>query len=156
MYTCIPTLLYISLTILPNSSHLGCHRALSWTPCTIQLVPSSYLFYTWKCKYVKVNLPIHPTSLFHPVSIHPLSMSAFLSCPPNRFNCTYFFCISYIYINIPYCFSLSDHIHSIWQTLGPSISLKIISFLSISISFLLMAGKYSIEYMYHIFSLYIT
>ena len=44
----------------PHPTPLGHHRALSWAPCAIQQVPTSYLFYTWEWAYVKPNLPIHP------------------------------------------------------------------------------------------------
>ena len=38
-----------SWTSLPPCypTHLGHHRALDWAPCSIQYVPTSYLFYTW-------------------------------------------------------------------------------------------------------------
>ena len=41
MYMYIPSL----WTSLSNPTPLGHHRVLSWAPCTIQLLPTSYLFY---------------------------------------------------------------------------------------------------------------
>ena len=67
MYTYIPSLLDLPPNPL-HPTHLGHHRALSWAPCTIQQVPTSYLFYTWWCIYVNHNLPIHspfPPPCFH-------------------------------------------------------------------------------------------
>ena len=63
MYTYIPSLLDLPPTSPPHPVHLGHPRALSWAPCAIPQVPTSYLFYTWQCTYVNPNLPIHPTSL---------------------------------------------------------------------------------------------
>ena len=71
MYTHILSLLNF------HPTPLGHHRALSWAPCTIQQVPTSYLFYTWWCIYVNPNLLIHPT-LSHPhVHSSVLCKSAF-------------------------------------------------------------------------------
>ena len=56
----------------------------------------------------------------------------------------FFFKIPYICISIRY-FSLSDLLHSVWQTLGPSTSLQITQF-----RFFFMAEQYSIVYMWHI------
>ena len=60
IHICIHIHTYIrSWTSLPTPP--GRHRARSWVPCAIQHVPTSHLFYTWKCIYVKPNLPVHPT-----------------------------------------------------------------------------------------------
>ena len=45
MHTYIPSPL--SLHPPPHPTPLGHHRALSWIPCVIQQLPTSYLFYTW-------------------------------------------------------------------------------------------------------------
>ena len=60
-YTYIASLLH--LPSLPGTpSPLGHHRAQSWAPCAIEQLPTSCLFYTWQCRYVKANLPIIPPS----------------------------------------------------------------------------------------------
>ena len=58
----IPFLL--NLTPTPHPTPLGHHRAPSWAPCAIQLLPTSCLFYIWKCVYVNATLSIHPTLPF--------------------------------------------------------------------------------------------
>ena len=40
----------------PHSMPLGYHRAPSWTPCVMQPLPTSYVFYTWQCIYVSATL----------------------------------------------------------------------------------------------------
>ena len=44
-YACTSSVLSLSPT-RPHSMPLGYHRAPSWTPCVIQLLPTSYEFYT--------------------------------------------------------------------------------------------------------------
>ena len=41
----------VPFSALSHSIPLGHHRALSWVPCVIQQLPTSYLFYTWQCIY---------------------------------------------------------------------------------------------------------
>ena len=50
----------------PHPTPLGRHRAQGWSPCAIQWLPTSCLFYTWQCIHVSPNLPIHPTLPFRP------------------------------------------------------------------------------------------
>ena len=97
MYTYIPSLLDLPPTPTPNPTHLGHHRAPSWAPCVIQQVPTSYLFYTWQCRYVNPNLSIHPTppSLFPCPHIHSLQLRLY-SCPANRFIYTIFLDSTYM------------------------------------------------------------
>ena len=114
-------------------SNLGHHRALSRVPHAIQQVLISYLFYTQyqQCIYVNPNLPIHPTLPFTPW--YPYICSLRL--------CLYFFFVNkivytnffrfYIYALIyGICFSLSDLLHSLWQSLSPSMSLQMTQFCS--------------------------
>ena len=72
----------------PLPTHLGCHRASSWAPCTIQQVPTSYLFFTslllFSHSVVSDSLPSHAlqhTRLCCP-SLSPWVCSN--SCPLNR------------------------------------------------------------------------
>ena len=75
------------------------------------------------------TLSFHPSLPFPlPVSSSPFSTSAslFLSCP--WFFITIFFWFHIYVLAYGICFSLSDLLHSVWQTLGPSTSLWITQF----------------------------
>ena len=50
---------------LPPSHPSGSSQSIK-TPCVIERLPTSYLFYTWWCMYVNPNLPICPTLCFPP------------------------------------------------------------------------------------------
>ena len=84
----------------------------------IQQVLISYLFHTYWCTYVNLNLPIHPTTTA-PRHVPPLesirlfstSVSQFLPCKPVHL---YHFSRCHIYALIyDICFSLSDLLHSV-------------------------------------------
>ena len=73
----------------------------------------------------------HPISQFIPTPLSPLvsihlfstSVSLFLPCKPVHL---YHFSRFHIYALIyDTCFSLSDLLHSVWQSLGPSTSLQV-------------------------------
>ena len=59
----------------PCPTPLSCHKALGWAPCIIQQIPTSYLFYIWKCLHVNATLSVesfffkgpHNTSKFPPL-----------------------------------------------------------------------------------------
>ena len=81
MYTYIPVLL--SLPPIPKSTHLGHHRALSWTPCAMQQLPTSYL--NWYSHYgeqyggslkkkLKIELPYD--TLIPLLGIYPIQFSS--------------------------------------------------------------------------------
>ena len=75
--------------------------------------------------YVSPTLPIHPTLPFH-LSVSRswffMSVSLFLPC---KWVCQYHFSSFHTYALIDdICFSLSDLLHSVWQTLGPSMFLQ--------------------------------
>ena len=102
----------------------------------IQQVPISYLFYTHQCIHVNPNLPIHPitttpTPRFTPlVSIRFFSTSVSLFLPCKLVH-LYHFSRFHIYALIyDTCFSLSDLLHSVWQSLDPSTSLQMTQFRS--------------------------
>ena len=44
----------------PHPTHRGHHRALSWVPCAIQLLPTGCLFPTWQSIHVNATLSIRP------------------------------------------------------------------------------------------------
>ena len=101
----------------------------------IQHVLISYLFYTHQCIHVNPNLPIHhitnpptPLSPLMSIRLFSTSVSLYLPCKPVHL---YHFSRFYIYVLIyDICFSLSDLLHYVWQTLGPSTSLHLTQFRS--------------------------
>ena len=113
----------------PSSCHpSGHHRAPSWTPCTTQQPPTSHLFYAW---YVYMPMLF---SQFVPPS-PPLAVSASLfsvsliAALQIRLISTIFLDSTYICALIyEICFSISDLLHSVWQTLGSSTSLQMTQF----------------------------
>ena len=95
----------------------------------IQQVLISYPFYTHQCIHVNPNRPIRPitpTACHFPplvsICLFSTSVSQFLFCKPvhlyhfSRFH----ICVLIYYI----CFSLSDLLHSVWQSLDASTSLQ--------------------------------
>ena len=106
---------------------LGRPKALSWAPCAVHQLRTSYLFYTWQCVCQRrsLSLPHPPLPL---VSTWPLSVSAslFLPCREvHQYHFPRFHICVFIYDT---CFS--DFLHSIWQTLGSSTSLQTTQFRS--------------------------
>ena len=59
MYTYVCSLLYLPPTPLHPTS-LGHPRALSRALVAIEQLPSSHLFYSWQCAYVKPSLSVCP------------------------------------------------------------------------------------------------
>ena len=82
---------------LPLSYPLGCHRARGWAPCFIQQLPTSYLFYTWRCMYSSATFSF-PHSLLPLLGaqVHPLCL-CLCSCTASRFTNNIFF-LDYIYM----------------------------------------------------------
>ena len=97
-----------------KSTGVGCRRLL-WQ------LPTSQLFYTWYCMNVNTTLSIHPTLSFPylvSTSLFCTSVSLFLSC---KWVHQYHFSRFRMYVLIcDICFSLSNLLHSTWQTLGSS------------------------------------
>ena len=48
----------------PYPTPLGGHKAPSWSPCAMRLLPTSYLFYIWLCMYVSATLSLRPSLPF--------------------------------------------------------------------------------------------
>ena len=89
----------------PHLTPLGHHRALSWAPCVIWQLPTSFLFYIQLCLYVNATLSICPTLPFPSAScpqVGSLRLSLH-SCPENRFIST--ICLDSIYTCC--CFSVA-------------------------------------------------
>ena len=96
----------------------------------------SHPFYTHQCIHINPNLPIHPTTTTTPPPLFPLGVHTFFLC----------FCFSISVLqtgsSVPFsgfhiyalihdiCFSLSDLLHSVWQSLDASTSLQITQFRS--------------------------
>ena len=96
----------------------------------------SHPFYTHQCIHVNPNRPIHHTTTPTPHRFPPLvsiylfstSVSLFLPCKPVHL---YHFSRFHIYVLINgICFSLSQLLHSVWQSLDPSTSLQMTQFRS--------------------------
>ena len=105
-------------------SHLGHHSALSRVPVLYSMF-SLVVYFIHSVNSVYVSNPISqflPSPPLSPlVSIHLFSTSLFLLC---KYDNLYNFSRSHIYALIyDICFSLSDLLHSVWHSLGPSTSL---------------------------------
>ena len=110
-------------------SHLSHHRASRRVLCSIQYVLISYLFYMYY-QYMLVPvfqfIPHTPFSLWHPKCLFSVSVSLFLLC---RSDHLYHFLRFHIYALIyDICSSLSDWLHSIWESVGPTMSLQMTQF----------------------------
>ena len=85
MYTYNPSLLDSS----SHPTHLGHHRALSWSPCDLQQVSTILHMAVYICQSQSPNSSHSP--LPPPVSTHLFSLCLHLcSCPENRSICTIF------------------------------------------------------------------
>ena len=108
---------------LPHPSPLGHHRAPSWAPCVIQKLSTSCLTHGKICVCIYIynaTLSVHPT-YFSPHNVHISVLYIYLSIPALQIGSLVSFSKFHIYVLIYYfCFSLSDLVHSVWQTLGSS------------------------------------
>ena len=103
-------------------------QAPSWSPCAMLLLPTSY--FTFCSVYMLLPLSLHTSFPLPPQcpQVHSLCLCLY-SCPATRFINTIFFFRLHIYaLAYGICFSLSDLLHSVWQTVGPSTSLQITQF----------------------------
>ena len=101
----------------------------------IQQVLISHPFYTHQCIHVNPNLAIHHTTptrwCFPPlvsICLFSASVSLFLPCKPVHLYLFSRFHICALICDI--CFSPSDLLHSVWQSLDPSTSLQMTQFRS--------------------------
>ena len=99
--------------------------------CSCFLLASYYTFGSiYKSMLLSHFVPAYPSPSPCP-QVHSLCLRLY-SCPVPRFFPTVFFPFLFrfhIYVlTYSICFSLSDLLHSVWQTLGPSISLQITQF----------------------------
>ena len=105
----------------PKSTPLGHHGALSRAPCAVICLI-----------YGGVYMPILISQFIPPhfclLCLFYMSKSLFL---PHKLVHLYHFSRLLIYALRYYiCFSLSDLLYSVWQTLGPSISIQMTQFCS--------------------------
>ena len=110
-----------SASLLPPTP-LSCHRALGWGACAGQQIPPGY----FKRGNVYVSVLffqfILPLLLLGPTSLSSVPPSLFLPGKEiHQYHCFRFHIYGLIY---DICFSLSDLLHSVWQTLGSSASLE--------------------------------
>ena len=128
MYTFIPSLLHLPPT-QPHPTHLGHHRARAELPVLYSRFPLA-IYFTHGSVYMSFLI-----SQFVPPSPSPavvtcrfsMSVSVFLPC---KYVHLYHFSRFHIHALIYDFFSLSDLLHSVWQTLGLSTSLQMTRFCS--------------------------
>ena len=92
------------------------------------------IYFTFGSVYMSVSLshliPAYPSPSLCP-QVHSLRLHLY-SCPAPRFFRIFFFFFFRFHIYVLaycICFSLSDLLHSVWHSLGPSTSLQITLFL---------------------------
>ena len=130
MHTYIPISPSSCISLPPSLSHPS-----RWSQST-ELISWCYaaayhqLFYIWQCIYINATLSLCPSLLFPlPTSSSPFSRSASLFLSYHQVHQKHLFFRFHIYV-LAYgiCFSPSDLLHSVGQTLDPSTSLKITQF----------------------------
>ena len=88
-------------------------------------------YFMFSSVFMLMLLSFHPSFPLPPPcpQVHSLCLCLY-SCPATRFISTIFFLRFRIYV-LAYCicFSLSDLLHSVWQTISPPTSLEITQFL---------------------------
>ena len=120
----------VSASHPPYPTPLGGHKAPTWSPCAMRLLLTSY--FTFGSVYMFMPLsdfvPAYPSPSPCP-QVHSLHLCLY-SCPALRFFKTIFNFFRFHICVLAYgiCFSLSDLLHSVWQTLGPSTSLQLTQF----------------------------
>ena len=132
MYTYIPISPPSCISLPLSLSHPSrWSQSTNWSPCVMQLLPTSY--FTFGNVYMSMPLshfvPAYPSPSPCP-QVHSLVGLRLYSHPAPRFFITIFFLFRFHIYVLAYgiCFSLSDLLHSVWQTLGPSTSLQITQF----------------------------
>ena len=111
----------------PYPTPLGHRKAPSWSPCGILLLPISY--FTFGSIHMSMLLSLCPS---FPLPLHVLKsilyVYVFIPVLPLHSSVPFFFRFHIYALAYGICFSLSDLLHSVWQTLGPSTSLQITQF----------------------------
>ena len=131
MYTYIPISPPSCISLPPSLSHpSGGHKHRADLPVLWGCIPLA-IYFTFASVYMSMLLShFIPTSPSPSLCRQVYSLCLRLySCPAPTFFRTFFFFSFHIYV-LAYgiCFSLSDLLHSVWQTPGPSTSLQITQF----------------------------
>ena len=124
------------LTYIPSffgfASHLGHHRALSRVPflCYIEGSHQLFILYIVSLVYIRqshsLNSSHSTSSPLASILLSSMFVSLFLLC---KYDHLYHFSRFHIYALISsICVSLSDLLHSVRQSLGPSASLQMTEF----------------------------
>ena len=133
-YTYIPLSPPSCISLPPSLSHPD-RRSVTKHRTNLPVLCGCFplaIYYTFGSVYMSMPLshfvPAYPSHSPCP-QVHSLRLRLY-SCPaPRFFRTTFFFFRFHIYV-LAYgiCFPLSDLLHSVWQTLGPSTSLQITQF----------------------------
>ena len=112
----------------PPSRHLGYHRGPNWDPWIIYSRFPLVICFTCGSAHTSTQSPSSTHSLPSP-RVYPFVLYICVySCPAHRFIWTMF--LDSMYLCYYICFSLSDLLHSVWQTLGSSVSLQMTQYCS--------------------------
>ena len=124
-------------TGLPGNSPLNivCFFKFNFIYFFIQQVLISHPFYTHQCIHVNPNHPIQhthlPPPLLSPLGVHTFALYICVSISALQTSSSIPFSRFHIYALIyDICFSLSDLLHSVWQSLDASTSLQMTQFRS--------------------------
>ena len=115
----------------PYRTPLGHCKAPSRSPCAVLLLPTSQLFFTFHTVYMSMLLSLCPTFDLPPHVLKSiLYVCLFIPALPLGSSVPFFFFFRFHIYALAYgiSFSRSDLLPSVWQTLGPSISLQITQF----------------------------
>ena len=130
IYHHISSLLRLPPSHPPYPTPLGGHKHRADLPVLCGCFPLAISF-TFGSVYMSMPLshfvPAYPSTSLCP-QVHSLVGLRLYSRPdPRFFMTTLFFCFRFHIYVLAYsiCFSLSDLLHSVWQTLGPFTSLQI-------------------------------
>ena len=127
-------------------SHLVHYRTLSRVICAIQQVLISYLFYT-QCCVILIPISQFILPLFSPLGVHTFVRDICVSISVLQIGSSVpFFQIPHICIKYMIFVFLFDLLHSICQSLGPSVTLQKHNF-----TLFFMAESYSVAYKCHRF-----
>ena len=116
----------------PFPTPLGGHKAPSWSPCAMWLLPTSYLHlvvYICPCHSQTLSQFTLPPSRVLKSILYVCIFIPVLPLGASELFSFLFFFRFHIYVLVySICFSLTDLLHSVWHSLHPSTSLQITQF----------------------------
>ena len=114
----------LPLDCLPHHhpTYLGYHRALSWAPYRFPFA----IYFTYGSIYMSSLVSQFITLPLTPPHVHVSILYICVSIPALQIVHLYHFSRFHIYALIYICFSVSDWLHSVWQTLSSFLSLQMI------------------------------